>query len=280
MTSTGPWTVPCAGTGRVRSRCGGLAFAGDELGVADERGDGAIDGPVVEFFRRGSLDDAAVPHHGDAVGQAERFFLIVRHEQRGRACFGQDLPHLRPHRRPQSASRLEKGSIEKITAGFGDQRPRQRHPLLLAAGEFGRIRLARCPPDRPSPAPPRRGAPGRAVATEARRCRRRRGGERARNPGRPCPMRRLPAARPRPPRRPPERRPDPPTRPCRPLVLETGYEAQRRRLAAAAGAEQRQQIPLRWPLRSRPSTTTSEPKRSPNRRSGGRVVFPRAACRR
>ena len=40
---------------------------------------------------------------------------------------------------PEWLSRLPVGSSARISGGFGDERPGDRHALLLAAGELGRL---------------------------------------------------------------------------------------------------------------------------------------------
>ncbi|MCY1244229.1 hypothetical protein D9M72_572920 [compost metagenome] len=58
-------------------------MAGKEVDVADELRDELVLRPFVDFIGRADLQDLAGGHHGDAIGQGQRFFLIVGDENEG-----------------------------------------------------------------------------------------------------------------------------------------------------------------------------------------------------
>ena len=97
-----------------------------------------VAGLVEHFFRRADLLDPAVVHHDDAVGHFERFFLIVRHQDAGDVNLvvqpAEPGPQALPHLGVERAERL----VEQQHFGLDGQRPGQRGPLPLAAGELRR----------------------------------------------------------------------------------------------------------------------------------------------
>src|SRR5207248_836178 len=56
----------------------------EPVGLADERHDELVRGPLVEVDRPRDLLDAAAVHDHDLVGDLHRLFLVVRHDHRGR----------------------------------------------------------------------------------------------------------------------------------------------------------------------------------------------------
>ena len=53
-----------------------------EIRGAEERGDESRAGPLIERARLADFLEPAAVHDADAIGHAERFFLVVRHEHR------------------------------------------------------------------------------------------------------------------------------------------------------------------------------------------------------
>ena len=109
-------------------------------------------GPAVDLLRRADLLDHAVVHHHDAVGHGQRLLLVVRHHDGGDA--ERPLQRLDLVAQPQPHAGIERRQrlVEQQQAGRGRERARQRHALLLAAGELGRIFRRRHRAGRPAPA--------------------------------------------------------------------------------------------------------------------------------
>ena len=168
-------TRPSGGArrGRPRSRRGNRA-------TQRERG------PRVDLLGRADLLDRAVAHHRDGLGDAQRLRLVVGDEQRGHPGAGEDLADLLAQAVAQAGVEVRERLVEQDQLRGRRQRPRQRDPLLLAAGELVHGPRRRRRRGRPARGPRRR-ARGRACGRgRSRRCRRRRGGGRGRSPGRPC----------------------------------------------------------------------------------------------
>ena len=108
------------------------------IDAADEVGDERRGRLTIDLHRRADLLDLAAVHHDDAVGHRQRFFLIVRDHDRGHAELALQaadfLPQMHAHDRVERRQRL----VEQQQPGFRRQRPRQRDALLLTAGELGR----------------------------------------------------------------------------------------------------------------------------------------------
>ena len=94
---------------------------------------------MVDLVRRADLLDSPVVHHGDAVGDFERFFLIVRDEDAGDVDvvvqLAQPAAQLLAHLGVERAERL----VEQQHARLDGERAGQRDALALAAGELRRI---------------------------------------------------------------------------------------------------------------------------------------------
>ena len=113
-----------------------------ELDATDEVGDEARRRKAVEA--RGFVDllDPSLVHHCNPMRQGQGFGLIVRHVDEGDADFLLQIDQLDLHFLAQL--RVERGQrlVEQQHGRMGDQRARDGHPLLLAAGKLVRIALA------------------------------------------------------------------------------------------------------------------------------------------
>jgi hypothetical protein len=109
-----------------------------EHALADEVGDETVGGAVVEVVGAVPLHDAALVHDADLVGHGEGLVLIVGHQHRGGAARLDDLAHLQRQALAQGHVEVREGLVEQQQLRPGRQRARQRHPLLLSAGELVR----------------------------------------------------------------------------------------------------------------------------------------------
>ena len=98
-------------------------------------------GDGVDLGRRAELLEPAGPHDPDAVGDRQRFFLVVGHEERR----DPDLELNPADLVAQLGAHLgvERGEwlVEQQQAGLDAQRPGEGHPLLLTTRELVRIPL-------------------------------------------------------------------------------------------------------------------------------------------
>ena len=78
----------------------------------------------------------AVVHHGDAVGKRQRLALVVGDEDEGAADLLVHAAQLILHGVAQLQVECGKRLVEQQHLGPHDERPRQRHALLLAAGKL------------------------------------------------------------------------------------------------------------------------------------------------
>jgi hypothetical protein len=108
--------------------------AGEEVAVADELSDEAIDRPVVDLERRSDLFDFAVGEHRHPVRHRHRLGLIVRHIDHGDADLAMDTLDLDLHLLAQVLVERAEGLVEQQHIGIEHEAARERHPLLLAAG--------------------------------------------------------------------------------------------------------------------------------------------------
>ena len=115
-----------------------------ELGLqqrafADEGRDETVGRAAIEPLRRIDLADAAARHHRDAVGQRQRLALVMGDEDRGDAEPALDFLDLDLHRGAQILVERGERLVEQQHLGLDHQRARQRHALLLAAGQLPRL---------------------------------------------------------------------------------------------------------------------------------------------
>ncbi len=122
----------------IESHGGRRPVAEQQVRGTEERRDEAGLRPRIEIVRPAAFEQAALVHHADAIGQRERFFLVVRDEDGRHAELALDLAD-------RAAQFLADLGVER-TEGLVHQqhlRPvrecaRHRDALLLAARELGR----------------------------------------------------------------------------------------------------------------------------------------------
>ncbi len=100
---------------------------------------------VVDRDRGVELFDLALVHDGDAVGDAHRLVLVVRHENGGETERPLQALDLDLHVETQVAVEGGEGLVEQQDRGLDGERPRERHPLLLAARELARQAILEAP---------------------------------------------------------------------------------------------------------------------------------------
>ena len=215
--------------------------------------------PLVDLDRSADLLDPAVVHHRDPVAHRQRLLLIVGDVDEGDPDLALDPLQLDLEPLAQLQVERPERLVEQQHLRQVDQRPRQRHPLLLPARELRRapLRLGReADPLELGARPARRSRPSAPSCASARRrrCRRRSGAGRGRSSGRRCWSAGGAAAAPS------------TSAPSIRIValarrLEAGDHPQRRRLAAAARPEQGEELARRASSRLRSSTATTSPKR-------------------
>ena len=91
---------------------------------------------IVNIARRPDLQDPAAAHHRDAVRHGQRLFLVVRHEHEGDAGLVLQPLELDLHLLAQLEVERRQRLVQQQHLRPRRQRPRQRHPLLLAAREL------------------------------------------------------------------------------------------------------------------------------------------------
>ena len=102
-------------------------------------------GVVLDLVRGADLLQAAVVEDGDPVGELERLVLVVGDEDRGLAGAVVDLAQpaaqVLAHLGVERPERL----VEEEHARLDRERAGERDALALAAGELGRVAVARSP---------------------------------------------------------------------------------------------------------------------------------------
>ena len=107
--------------------------------LADETGHIGTGRAVIEPMGRIPLLHAATADHADPVADGKGFLLVVRHQDRRRVRRLQDLPHLQPQLLAQAGIQARERLVQQQQGRLRRQRPCQRHPLLLTAGQLMRI---------------------------------------------------------------------------------------------------------------------------------------------
>ncbi len=126
----------------LRKRERSATVAVEEVGAADEAGDEAVLRMVVELALRADLLDLAVAHDDEAVGHRQRLVLVVRHHDRGEAELALELADLDPHLLAQLRIEIGERLVEQQDVRLDDEGARQGDALLLAARELARQALA------------------------------------------------------------------------------------------------------------------------------------------
>jgi hypothetical protein len=119
-----------------------LAAALDHVRDADEIGDELVDRVLVEVFRGRHLLDPAVVEDGDPVRHRQRLVLVVGDVDEGDADVALDRLQLNLHLLAQLQVEGAERLVQQQHPRPVDDRPRQRHPLALAAGELSRLAVA------------------------------------------------------------------------------------------------------------------------------------------
>src|SRR5690606_20120227 len=122
--------------GALRSRAHELAL--QDVGSPEKRRHEQIGGALVKLHRRADLLHCSVIHYGDAVADRVRLLLVVGHEDRRQAEPLLQITQLAPHLHAQLGVEVRQRLVEQEHLGPNRNRPRQRDPLLLAAGELRR----------------------------------------------------------------------------------------------------------------------------------------------
>ncbi|MNT10347.1 hypothetical protein D3C72_1451730 [compost metagenome] len=120
----------------------GLATSGEHIHLAQEVGHEQIGGALVQGIGRAHLLHDAVMHDGHAVGNRQGFFLVVRDEHGGQPQALLQGTDFLAHFQPQLGVQVGQGLVQQKHLGFDGQRTRNRHALLLAARQLARIAVA------------------------------------------------------------------------------------------------------------------------------------------
>jgi hypothetical protein len=114
----------------------------EQVAGTDEVGDEARRRKAVQARGLVDLLDPPLVHHGDPVRQRERLGLIVRHIDERDADLLLQIDQLDLHLLAQLGVERGQRLVEQQHCRMRDQRPADRHPLLLAAGKLVRIAFA------------------------------------------------------------------------------------------------------------------------------------------
>ena len=129
--------------GVERDRDGVVLDRGDapveQIRIADEIRDEDIGRLGVEFARRSGLRDPALMHQHHQVRHGQRLGLVVRDVDECGADAAVNALDLELHLIAQLLVEGAERLVHQQQARMRNQRPRHRHPLLLAAGQLARI---------------------------------------------------------------------------------------------------------------------------------------------
>ena len=123
----------------------------------EEFGRVLVTGPGEHRTGFAGLHDLAVAHDHDPVAECQRLRVVVGDVDAGQAELALQASQLTPQLHPDLVVEAAQRLIEQQHVRSGHDAAGQRHPLLLAAGEVGRLS-----------SPGGRGAPGRALPRPAR----------------------------------------------------------------------------------------------------------------
>lgn len=90
-----------------------------------------------DLHRCAGLGDASVAHHHDPVGQREGLALVVRDGEHRRTQLVEHAAQFHDQTLAQAPVELAERFVEHEQPGPRGERPCQRHPLLLTAGQRG-----------------------------------------------------------------------------------------------------------------------------------------------
>ena len=113
----------------------------DDIAGADEARHEFGFGPRVNILGRAELVDPAAVHDRDQVGRGHGLGLVVGDVDGGVAIFVMQAADFEPHLLAQISIEIGQRLVEQQRLRFDDQGARQRHALLLSAGEFAGIAL-------------------------------------------------------------------------------------------------------------------------------------------
>ncbi|CEI76402.1 Phenol hydroxylase [Pseudomonas aeruginosa] len=108
---------------------------------AEEAGDEQVGRMVVKLQRRADLLDAPAVEHHDLVRQGHRLDLVVGHVDHGRRQFLVQPRQFQAHLHAQGGVEVGQRFVEEEYLRVAHDRPADRHPLPLAAGELARLAL-------------------------------------------------------------------------------------------------------------------------------------------
>ena len=119
-----------------------VAVALDQVGDADEPGHEVGPRPLVDLDRRPDLLDPALVQHRDAVAHRQRLFLVVRDVDERDADLALDPQQLELHLLAELEVKRAERLVKQQHLRLVDDRPGERDPLALAAGQLGRLAAA------------------------------------------------------------------------------------------------------------------------------------------
>ena len=116
-----------------------LHHAVNDVRLADEVGDELVDGVAVDLGRCTDLLDLARVHDHDLIGHGQRFLLVVGDEDEGDADLLLNVLELLLHLLAQLQVERAERLVEQQHARLVDERAGDGDALLLTAGELGHV---------------------------------------------------------------------------------------------------------------------------------------------
>src|SRR5712672_3597867 len=110
-----------------------------QVGLAEESRNERCRGVQIDVGWGSDLYDAPFRHHGDAVGHHHGLVLVMRDEQDRDAEALLNLLDLALQAFAQLAIERAERLVEQQSIGLENKSPRQRHALLLTAGQLARL---------------------------------------------------------------------------------------------------------------------------------------------
>jgi hypothetical protein len=106
----------------------------EHVAIAHEAGDVQVRRLQVDLFRRRNLLRHAIFHHDDAIGERKRLVLVVRDIDRRPAKLAVDTPDFGASLDAELRIQVRQWLVHQHERRLDDDRARDRHALLLAAG--------------------------------------------------------------------------------------------------------------------------------------------------